>query len=133
MAGRDADQKIPVQKLQAHLQNRRGVPGPDPALLVWGALSAPLRRVGPPGRAMGEPQPLLGRAGSYAVRVGGRWYPWAVVQRALRRALELDRPPHERSQEARDLAAFLAVPDRLRFVLARARLLQIWREINGQA
>lgn len=75
----------------------------------------------------------MGRAGSYAVRVGGRWYPWAKVQQALRKALEIDRPPNERSQEARDLAAFLAAPDRLGFVLARGRLLQIWREINGQA
>ncbi|GAA6745314.1 hypothetical protein Thermus71318_08150 [Thermus brockianus] len=93
-----------------------------------------MRRVGPPGRGRrGEVERLVGQAGSYALRVGGRWYPWDTVREALRRALELDRPPHERSREAKDLAAFLwsPRPDRVGYVLARPRLLQIWRDIRG--
>ncbi|ULR41386.1 hypothetical protein [Thermus sp. NEB1569] len=134
MAGRDAGAAVQVRALRAYVRERRGRPGPDPALLLWGALNARMRRVGPPGRGRrGEVERLVGQAGSYALRVGGRWYPWDVVRAALRRALELDRPPHERSREARDLAAFLwsPRPDRVGYVLARPRLLQIWREIHG--
>lgn len=92
-----------------------------------------LRRIGPPRSGRGQVA-LLGQGGSYAVRIGGRWYPWDRVRLALRRALELDRPPTQRSQEARDLARFLwGAPTRVGYVLARPRLMQIWREIHGQA
>ncbi len=134
MAGRDAGAAVQVQALRAYVRERRGRSDVDPALLVWGALNARMRRVGPPGRGRREEvERLVGQAGSYALRVGGRWYPWDTVREALRRALELDRPPHERSREARDLAAFLwsPRPDRVGYVLARPRLLQIWREIHG--
>ncbi len=134
MAGRDAGAAVQVQVLRAHLRERRGRSDVDPALLVWGALNARMRRVGPPGRGRrGEVERLVAQAGSYAIRIGGRWYAWGAVREALRRALELDRPPHERSQEAKDLAAFLwsPAPNRVGYVLARPRLLQIWREIHG--
>jgi len=134
MAGRDANQTVQVQVLRAHVRERRARPGPDPALLLWGALNARMRRVGPPGRGRrGEVERLVGQAGSYALRVGERWYPWDVVRAALRRALELDRPPHERSQEARDLASFLwsTTPNRVGYALARPKLMQVWREVNG--
>lgn len=93
----------------------------------------PLRRVGAPrGLGDGEHALAVAQGGSYQVRIGGRVYPWDRVRLALRRALELDRPPGDRSQEARDLAALLwsPRPNRVQFILARPKLMEIWREIH---
>lgn len=92
-----------------------------------------LRRIGPPREGRGSLS-LVAYAGSYAVRIGGRWYPWDRVRAALRQALEADLPPQRRSQEAKDLAAFLwGPPTRVGYILARPRLLRIWEELHGEA
>lgn len=92
-----------------------------------------LRRAGVPRERRGDGiLAPVGWAGSYRISIGGRLYPWDRVRAALRRAMELDRPPSERSQEARDLAALLwsPHPTRVQFILARPRLMEIWREIH---
>lgn len=57
---------------------------------------------------------------------------WERVQPLLRRALEVDAPAEARSQEARDLAAFLHAerPTRIQYILARKKLMEIWRNLN---
>lgn len=76
MAGRDAGAAVQVQALRAYVRERRGRSDVDPALLVWGALNARMRRVGPPGRGRREEvERLVGQAGSYALRVGGAGIP----------------------------------------------------------
>jgi hypothetical protein len=131
----DADTAVQVQALRRYLADRRGARGPDPALLLYGALRSRLRETGPPRPSHGSesPRPLTGRGLTFAVRIGGRWYPWEPVRTLLREALEVDRPPHERSQEARDLAAFLWAerPTTVQYALARPALMRIWHALHS--
>jgi len=135
MARLDTHTAVQVQALRRYVADRRGARGPDPALLLYGALRSRLREIGPPRPAHGSesPRPLTGRGSSYAIRIAGRWYPWEVVRALLRAALEADRPPHERSQEARDLAAFLWSdrPTTVQYALARPALMRIWNGIHS--
>jgi len=135
MAGLDADKTLQVQALRRYLADRRGARGTDPALLLYGALRSRLRETGPPRPSHGSesPRPIAGRGSTFAIRIGGRWYSWELVRGLLRAALELDRPPHERSQEARDLAAFLWAdrPTIVQYALARPTLLRIWHAIRS--
>jgi hypothetical protein len=57
------------------------------------------------------------------------------VRALLRAALEVDRPPHKRSQEARDLAAFLWAdrPTAAQYALARPLLMRIWHALHSSA
>lgn len=93
-----------------------------------------MRRTGPPsGAGGGEPrQPLLASCHTYELRVGHHRIPWERVQPLLRQALEADAPAEARSQEARDLAAFLHAerPTRIQYILARKKLMEIWRNLN---
>jgi hypothetical protein len=131
----DIDQKIQVQALRRYVADRRGARGADPALLLYGALRSRLREIGPPRPSHGSesPRPLTGRGSTFAIRVGGRWYPWELVRALLRAALEVDRPLHERSQEARDLAAFLWSdrPTTVQYALARPALMRIWHALHS--
>lgn len=53
---------------------------------------------------------MIGWYGTYeATRIWGRWIQPDAIHRALRLALELDRPAHERSQDARYLEEALRV------------------------
>jgi hypothetical protein len=92
-----------------------------------------MRRAGPPsgGRGAGI-EPVVGRPGSYWIRVAGRWYPWERVRLVLREALELHLPEEERSPEARDFARFLHAdrPTLVEYALARPKLEEIWRRIH---
>lgn len=93
-----------------------------------------MRRAGPPGGGRGAGvEPVVGRPGSYWIRVAGRWYPWEHVRLVLREALELHRPEEERSREARDLARFLHAdrPTLVEYVLARPKLEEIWQRIQA--
>ncbi len=133
MARLAVDPKVQVSALRRYVADRRGSRGADPALLLYGALRSRLRKIGPPPLSHGSegPRPIAGRGFSYAIRIGGRWYSWELVRTLLREALEADRPPHERSQEARDLAAFLWAerPTTVQYALARPALMRIWHAI----
>jgi hypothetical protein len=135
MARLDADTAVQVRALRRYVADRRGARGADPALLLYGALRSRLREIGPPRPSHGSesPRPLTGRGVSYAIRVGGRWHPWELVRALLREALEVDRPPRERSQEARDLAAFLWSdrPTTVQYALARPALMRIWHVLHS--
>jgi hypothetical protein len=92
-----------------------------------------MRRAGPPGSGRGAwIEPVVGRPGSYWIRVAGRWYPWERVRLVLREALELHLPEEERSPGARDLARFLHAdrPTLVEYALARPKLEEIWRRIH---
>lgn len=91
-----------------------------------------MRRTGPPREGRGLGQPIIASCHSYEIRIGGRRIPWDRVQPLLRRALEVDHPPECRSQEARDLAAYLHVerPTRVQAALAYPLLRQLWQNLN---
>jgi hypothetical protein len=91
-----------------------------------------MRRMGAPGQRGNLEQPFLASASCYALRVGHREIPWSRVQPLLRAALEADAPAKARSQEARDLAAFLHAenPTRIQYILARKKLMEIWQNLN---
>ena len=133
MAGRSAETSLQLQKLRAHVLYARAQRGrADVALLFAAGLRARMRRMGAPSQWSGLEQPFLSSASCYALRVE-RWeIPWSRVQPLLRAALEVDVPAKARSQEARDLADFLHAerPTRVQYILARKKLMEIWRNLN---
>jgi len=133
MAGRSAQTAVSVQQLRvvlSHLRAQRG--RADVALLFAAALRARMRRMGAPSQWSSLEQPFLSSASCYALRVERREIPWSRVQPLLRAALEVDVPAKARSQEARDLADFLHAerPTRVQYILARKKLMEIWRNLN---
>jgi len=134
MARLDADTAVQVRALRRYVADRRGARGADPAFLLYGALRSRLREIGPPrpSHGSGTPRPLTGRGSTFAIRIGSCWHPWELVRALLRAALEVDRPERERSQEARDLAAFLWAdrPTTVQYALARPALIRIWHAIH---
>jgi len=91
-----------------------------------------MKRMGAPSQRGNLEQPFLSSASCYALRVGQREIPWSRVRPLLRAALEADIPAKQRTQEARDLAAFLHAerPTRIQYILARKKLMEIWRNLN---
>lgn len=133
MAGCSAETPIQMRNLRSYLLHARAKRGgTDPALLLAAALRARMRRIGPPKSGDGLEQPFLAQCDSYALRVGHREIPWSRAQPVIRAALEADLPPPQRSQAARDLAAYLHAerPTRVQAALAYPLLRQLWRNLN---
>lgn len=89
-----------------------------------GALRYAVRRAGIPGNPYSRPEDtaLASRPVYYILKFNGRSYPWSLVSRILREAIEADSP--NPSQEAKDLRTFLwsENPNLVTFILARPRL-----------
>jgi len=133
MAERNTQTAVSVQQLRvvlSHLRAQRG--RADVALVFAAALRARMKRMGAPSQRGNLEQPFLSSTSCYALRVGRREIPWSRVQPLLRAALEADIPAKARSQEARDLAAFLHAerPTRIQYILARKKLMEIWQNLN---
>lgn len=133
MAGRSAETSLQLQKLRTQVLHARAQRGrADVALLFAAALRTRMKRMGAPSQRGNLEQPFLSSTSCYALRVKQREIPWSRVQPLLRAALEVDVPAKARSQEARDLAAFLHAerPTRIQYILARKKLMEIWQNLN---
>lgn len=68
----------------------------------------------------------------YILKFNGKSYPWSLVSRLLREAIEADSP--NPSQEAADLRTFLwgENPNLVTFILARPRLEWLARKLEEE-
>lgn len=99
-----------------------------------GALRYAVRRAGIPSNPYAPPKDaeLASRPVFYILKFNGRSYPWSLVSRLLREAIEAD--SSKPSQEATDLRAFLwdEKPNLVTFILARPRLEWLARRLEEE-
>lgn len=111
----DGQAPVSVRRLrrEIHYRRDRRRGGRDRDLELLAVLRYGIRRAEPryEGHSRPSENPLaIGWYGTYqATRLWGRWIQPDAIHRALRLALELDRPAHERSQDARYLEEALRV------------------------
>lgn len=99
-----------------------------------GALRYAVRRAGIPSDPYTRPRDaeLVSRPVFYILKFNGKSYPWSLVSRLLREAIEAD--SSKPSQEAADLRAFLwdEKPNLVTFILARPRLEWLARRLEEE-
>lgn len=105
--------------------------------ILWslaGALRYAVRRGGIPSDPYTRPKEaeLASRPVFYILKFNGKSYPWSLVSRLLREAIEADSP--NPSQEAADLRTFLwgENPNLVTFILARPRLEWLARKLEEE-
>lgn len=99
-----------------------------------GSLRYAVRRGGIPANPYARPrdEELVSRPVYYILRFNGKSYPWSLVSRLLREAIEAD--SSSPSREAKDLRAFLwsENPNLVTFILARPRLEWLARRLEEE-
>jgi len=99
-----------------------------------GALRYAVRRGGIPSNPYARPREaeLASRPVFYILRFNGKSYPWSLVSRLLREAIEANSPSPP--QEAADLRTFLwsENPNLVTFILARPRLEWLARRLEEE-
>jgi hypothetical protein len=99
-----------------------------------GALRYAVRRGGIPFNPYARPREaeLASRPVFYILKLNGKSYPWSLVSRLLREAIEANSPSP--SQEAADLRTFLwsESPNLVTFILARPRLEWLARRLEEE-
>lgn len=111
--------------------------GAYPYRALWslaGALRYAVRRGGIPSNLYARPREaeLVSRPVFYILKFNGKSYPWSLVSRLLREAIEVDSPSP--SQEAKDLRTFLwsENPNLVTFILARPKLEWLARRLEEE-
>ncbi len=99
-----------------------------------GALRYAVRRAGIPSDPYARPRDaeLVSRPVFYILKFNGKSYPWSLVSRLLREAIEAN--SSSPSQEATDLRTFLwgEKPNLVTFILARPRLEWLARRLKEE-